>query len=178
MKISGSEGRLAGGAWRIVAVAALLAPAALLHAQAQSEAPKAMLTVYAEGVEGPTVMQGRYADVIAHLSEHPRHFAEDAVSASTNLCVAYVMTRQWREAHDACDKAILMARLDARETVLYARTRHAEQMAIAYSNRAVLHWLEAQPADAASDMAHARSLAPKSQEVVQNLALLAAHPSG
>jgi hypothetical protein len=52
---------------------------------------------------------------------------------------------------------------------------HDEQVALAYSNRAVLAWLEHRAASAADDMEKARALSPDAAFVAYNLTTLRIH---
>jgi hypothetical protein len=143
-------------------------------AQAAEPAHKVMLSGYEDSVGGASLMAGDYQAVIAQLAPHGFTFWKDAVAASTNLCVASIMTKSWDGAQRACDEAIKYARLQDLGSDLYQREVRDEQVALAYSNRAVLHWLESQPQSAAADMARAQSLSPQSQFVSQNVARLGA----
>ncbi len=133
---------------------------------------KLVLSGYGDRAAGATLLAGHYGTVIEELGGHGPSFARDAVAASTNLCIAYIMTARWSAAHPACDEAVALAALDVPERDLLSREMHGEQMAVAYSNRAVLHWLESRPASAAEDLSKARALEPGSEAVSQNLAAL------
>jgi hypothetical protein len=52
--------------------------------------------------------------------------------------VAYVATGMLDEAHDACDEAIKMARLDQFSSSLTERLAKHDALTLAYANRAVL----------------------------------------
>lgn len=162
----------------VVALATLAAPALpAAGAQAADPPAAAVLSAYENSAGGRAVLAGDYAGAIAELAGHGASYRLDAVAASTNLCVAYVMSRQWDEAHAACDEAVMTARLDETYSpTLYARGVHAQEVALAYCNRAVMHWLAAQPESAASDLARARALAPTSAFVARNLEAVAHAP--
>ncbi len=134
--------------------------------------PKLVLSGYEDRAAGATLLAGHYSIVIEELGSHGPSFARDTVAASTNLCIAYIMTARWSAAHPACDEAIALAELDVPQRDLLSREMHSEQIAVAYSNRAVLHWLESRPASAAEDLSKARTLAQGSEAVSQNLAAL------
>ncbi len=53
-----------------------------------------------------------------------------------------------------------------------ARADHDEYLAIALSNRAVLHWLSSESDAAASDLKRAGQLSPKAAFVTRNIAAL------
>jgi len=157
---------------RRMAVAGALSAAALA-AHADGTAPKAVLSGYTDGVAGASLMAGDYRAVIDQLGAHGLSYASDELSASTNLCVAYIMTRQWTAAHAVCDEAIRIARLEPHDSLLFAWKMHDFNVALAYSNRAVLDWLEARRERTASDLAHAQALSPDAQFVTQNTVALA-----
>ncbi len=139
-------------------------------ARAAAPAPvhKLVLSGYAEGADGSNLRAGRYDAVIRRLAAHGAPFFADEVSASTNLCVAYIMTRHFKAAHSACDEALRDAELDVADPTIFSRMLRNEEVAIAYSNRAVLKAVEGQPVSAADDMAKARALS-QSDFVSENL---------
>jgi hypothetical protein len=156
---------------RLAVLAALLGAAT---ARADESAPKATLTAYVDGAGGASVMAGDYAGAIKQLSPYGVRYAQDVVAASTNLCVAYIMTQQWQAAQTLCDQALQTARLNSSSMPLYSRRDYEQTVAVAYSNRAVLQWLENRPQSAASDLDRASLLYPQAAFVAQNRAVLAA----
>jgi hypothetical protein len=136
-------------------------------------AHKAILSGYRDSAAGERLMAADYRAVIEELAPHRFAYWKDAVAASTNLCVAYTMTRAWVSAQSACDEAVRLARLEELGSDLYERQARDQQVALAYSNRAVLDWLQSKRDSAAADMQRAYSLSPQSEFVSQNLALLA-----
>lgn len=142
-------------------------------AQASSAPRKMTLSGYVDGAAGTSLMSGHYEDVVGTLGAHGLPFKLDEVSASTNLCVAYIMTRRWDAAHRECDQAVRIASLEQWQW-LPLDNSHNEHVAIAYSNRAVLEWLEDRPAIAAQDLAKAHTLAPAVEFVGRNLEKLGA----
>jgi hypothetical protein len=119
-----------------IAVAATLLVASAAHAD--TESPKLKLAGFVDAAEGTELMAGDYATVIDKLAPHSFAFDADEVAASTNLCVAYVATGRLDEAHDACDEAIKLARMDAWGGSLEERNSYENEVAIAVANRAVL----------------------------------------
>jgi hypothetical protein len=117
------------------AVATVLVASA---ARADVEAGKLTLSGYVDAAAGEQLMAGHYAAVISRLAPHGTDFIADEVAASTNLCVAYVATGKFAQAHDACDEAIRLARLDESGETLLERLAHQDELALAYANRAVL----------------------------------------
>ena len=157
---------------RPLGVAAIASMSFAAGAPADGAHQKMTLTAYTDAAEGQSVLAGRYGDVIEALGSRGLRFKQDGLAASTNLCVAYVMTHRWSEAHPACDEAIRVAKLEMPESPGFADDAHGERVAMAYSNRAVLEWLEARSANAADDLARAHALAPGADFVAQNLARL------
>jgi hypothetical protein len=155
------------------ALAAALA-SALLAAAAHAGAAhrKLVLSGYESSVGGASLLAGHYDRVISELGSRGASFAQDEVAASTNLCVAYIMTRRWDAAHPACDEAIAIAEMDVSGPTIFSLQVHDGQVALAYSNRAVLELLEERPAGAADDLSRARALSPGSEIVSQNTATL------
>ena len=119
-----------------IAVAATLLLASAAHAD--TEAPKLKLAGFVDAAEGIELIAGDYATVIEKLAPHSFAFDADEVAASTNLCVAYVAMGRLDEAHDACDEAIKIARLDQRGGTLQQRIAYEDAVAVAVANRAVL----------------------------------------
>jgi hypothetical protein len=152
-----------------------------------SAAPAAELSdpfvfvAYSNRTGGAQLATGEYADAAqAVLAQGTATGASDPEALDTNRCVAYTMTQQLAQAHHACDAAVADAHR-ADDTMLSFSPRTQQQSdaaaAVAYSNRAVMHWREADLASAAADLARARALAPQAAFVTHNLAALQAHQS-
>jgi hypothetical protein len=124
------------------AILAAMIFAAAARAGAPAPAHKLVLSGYADGADGSNLLAGRYDAVIRRLAAHGMPYFADEVSASTNLCVAYIMTGRWKAADSACDEALRDAELDVSDATIFSRMRHDEEVAIAYSNRAVLKAVE------------------------------------
>jgi len=167
--------RAAARALRSGAIAALMLSA---QAHATDGQHKSVLTGYEDGPAGTSLLAGDYESVMVRLGGHSVLFKRDAVAASTNLCVAYIMSRAWDAAHAACDEALALARLDASSFLPHSHKDRDQEVAIAYSNRAVLYRLRAQPASAAHDIAKARALAPQVAGVAHNAAVFGDAKSG
>jgi hypothetical protein len=118
-----------------ITAAALLTTSA---AHADVEAGKLTLAGYIDAADGEQLMAGNYAAVIDKLAPHRLDFSANEVAASTNLCVAYVATGKFDEAHSACDEAIKMARLDQFNSTVSERLLHQDALSVAYANRTVL----------------------------------------
>jgi hypothetical protein len=98
----------------------------------------------------------------------------------TNECVGLTVLRQWSEARVACDAAVDAANRerDPRNTRFDASSRlAASNVAVAYSNRAVLNWLTDDTIAAHNDLAKARKLAPSARYVARNLLVTESAPS-
>lgn len=120
----------------LAAAAAALLVASAAHAD--TESGKLKLAAFTDGAQGTELLAGNYSAVITALAPHAYAFQADEVAASTNLCVAYVAAGRLDEAHDACDEAITMARLDSSGVTLAERMAHEDAVAVAVANRAVL----------------------------------------
>jgi hypothetical protein len=118
------------------AIAATLLVVSVAHADPESG--KLKLAGFVDAAEGTELIAGDYAAVIDRLAPHSFEFDADEVAASTNLCVAYVAMGRLDEAHDACDEAIKLARMDQRGATLQDHIAYENAVAVAYANRAVL----------------------------------------
>jgi tetratricopeptide (TPR) repeat protein len=118
------------------AIAATLLVVSVAHAD--PEAGKLTLAGFVDAAAGTALIAGDYAAVIDKLAPHSFAFDADEVAASTNLCVAYVAMGRLDEAHDACDEAIKIARMDRRGATLQEHLAYENAVAVAYANRAVL----------------------------------------
>lgn len=132
---------------------------------------KAVLCAYQTGL-GKYLLAGDYATVIEDLRNHGDRFRADPVAESTNLCVAFIMARSSDSAHAACDEALAVAKSDSPGVTVVARTTRNEEVALAYSNRAVLNWISDRMDSARDDIAKARALAPQSDFVLRNVVVL------
>lgn len=107
-------------------------------AHAAAEPGKLTLAGFTDAADGVELIAGNYAAVIQKLAPHSIAFNNDEVAASTNLCVAYVAAGRLDEAHDACDEAVKIARMDSPGVTLAEHRAHDDVLAVAYANRAVL----------------------------------------
>jgi hypothetical protein len=142
-----------------------------LNASAAPQELKPVLSGYYDTAAGRSLVAGRYDLVIKRLGSRGAEFSLDEVAASTNLCVAEIATHRWDAARATCESAITYASIPTWE-----RAHQERALAIAYSNRAVLHWLEHEPERAAADLSKARAIAPGVAIVEQNSGLLVANP--
>jgi hypothetical protein len=159
-------------ALRLGVAAALLIGSA---AQATDQPHSFVLTAYSNGAGGEDLVAGNYDEAIKELGQHSLDLSLDASTVSTNRCVAFAVTKQWSAARAACDQAVRDAQQDKASLpawMSWARKRHNDYVAIAYSNRAVLHWLSDDSVNAERDLAKAQGLSPKADFVGRNLAAL------
>jgi hypothetical protein len=138
-----------------------------------------MFVAYSNRAGGAKLATGDYANAAqAVLGQAASMSASDPQALDTNRCVAYTMTQQLAKARRACDAAVADAHR-ADDTMLsftrQTQRQSAAAAAVAYSNRAVMHWLDADMAAAGADLAKAQALAPQASFVVRNLAALQAH---
>jgi hypothetical protein len=119
-----------------IAVAATLLAASAAHADPEST--KLKLAGFVDAAAGTELIAGDYAAVIDKLAPHSIAFDTDEVAASTNLCVAYVAMGRLDEAHDACDEALRIARMDQWGVTLQDHRAYEDAVDVAVANRAVL----------------------------------------
>jgi hypothetical protein len=152
------------------AVALLLGPAV----QAADPSYNFVLTAYSNGKGGPELISGNYAAATEALHYLPS-LSFDASTTSNNRCVALAMTKQWEPARTACNQAVRDAQQEKAMLPSYqywARKYKNDYLAVALSNRAVLHWMSSESEAAASDLKKAETLSPKADFVTRNRAAL------
>jgi hypothetical protein len=153
----------------LIAVSSILSVAA---AQADTASQKLVLTAYSNGSGGESLMSGKYADAFKEI-EKERTISSSAYTAKlNNLCVAYAATKQLTEAKSMCTAALKAAKYDRISSQRYSpgSLRENAYVAIAYTNRAVVHMLTKNTAGASEDLARAKALAPTADFVAKNLA--------
>jgi hypothetical protein len=138
-----------------------------------------VFTAYRDAAGGADVVAGRYRAALEELKGRPQAMALESSSVNTNRCVAYSMTLQFQQARAACDAAVHAAE---EQRVLpsswWSVTRASDDddsTAVAYANRAVLHWMLHDEAAARADLARAQQLWPQAAFVARNLAALKVH---
>src|SRR5690349_18192510 len=112
--------------------------------QAAEPAHSFVLTAYSNTAGGAELVSGDYQAATEALHHAPTISTADASAASNNRCVALTVTKQWDSARAACDRAVRDAQQE--KTLLpsyqyWARKLKNEYLAVALSNRAVLHWM-------------------------------------
>jgi hypothetical protein len=177
-----SSGRNSRKPYRVLGFAAAASLLLGSAAQADDAAHNFVLTAYSNGRGGEALMKGDFDAAVKQL----RYRAPTAVSlepgtTSNNRCVALTMTKQWQSAKPACDEAVRDAedeRLSLSTYNMWARKIEKDAVAVALSNRAVLHWMSDDAAAAASDLKKAAYLSPDSDFVSRNRAALQfSHPA-
>ncbi len=153
----------------VVVVAAMCVAAAL-----QAESPQSyVLTAYSDAVGGSQLLSGQYSAALVQIRDARDSPARRDLVKETNACVAYAMLRKLDEARAACDAAVTAATADRSHTggvVSKSRLQENAAVAIAFSNRAIVHALSNEAVGSAEDLADANSLAPQSEAVVRNIA--------
>jgi hypothetical protein len=142
------------------------------------EAHRFVFTAYTDAAGGAEVLAGRYRAALEELNTDPDEMDFDASETNTNRCVAYSMTLQWQEARATCDAAVREAaghRVGAPGWFGWTRESQDEDLALAYANRAVMHWLSGDQAAADEDLGKARGLTPHAYFVTRNVAALQMH---
>lgn len=157
-------------------LALMLTSAAALAGGAQ----QFVFTAYTDAAGGADVVGGRYRAALEELKVGQLTLDSDSnpSAADTNRCVAYTMTLQLEEARAACDAAVQAAREHRTEQTslwTWSPATDDEYLAVAYANRAVMHWLSHDEAAAGHDLARARKLSPEAVFVAQNVAALKMH---
>ncbi len=150
--------------------------ATLAGAAHAADADAFVLVAYSNRTGGENLSSGDFGHAAQVLyAPSPTELAGDPQALATNRCVAYAMTGQMEKAHAACDAAVHTARVSDGAAALWnPKSRHQsdEASAVAYSNRAVLHWLNANLPAAQADLARARVLDPQAQFIQANLSAL------
>lgn len=138
-----------------------------------------MVRVYSNGLGSQEILRGRYEAALAQIETSRGVDEAMRFEAATNLCVAQMMAGRFESARTACDAAVKSARASAIATPTWgppAGGAHQEDVAVAYANRAVLHWLTDDAQGAANDLAQAKRLSSKADFVTRNVtALLSSH---
>jgi hypothetical protein len=147
----------------------------LLGSAAQAGEHNFVLTAYTNGRGGPALVTGDYEAAGKALSYKPSLSAFDTSTNSNNRCVSLTVTKQWDAARAACDKAVRDAELEKAQLPSFeawAQNAQDNYIAVALSNRAVMHWMADESDAAAADLQRAAHLAPKSTFVQRNKSAL------
>jgi hypothetical protein len=134
-----------------------------------------VFTAYSNGAGGTQLAGGDYQAAATVLQHAPLSTATDASSILNNRCVALAVTKQWEAARIACNRAVIEAQQERNllSSYQYGATKlKKEYVAIALSNRAVLHWMISESDAAAADLKRAAAMSPSADFVVHNQAAL------
>jgi hypothetical protein len=156
---------------RVLGLAAAIALLSSASARADEQPHKFVLTAFTNARGGPALASGRYesADRLLHYRASLSLF--DNSANSNNRCVALAATRQWEAARAACNEAVRDAEQERGELPAY-RAVENEYVAIALSNRAVVHWMSSESEAATADLKRAATLSPKAAYVQRNASAL------
>lgn len=127
---------------------------------------------------GKALVKGRTERAIEQI--HAKGAVQKSPQSLTNLCVAHTVLRQMTDARDACDAAVTLAtanRTKYRYRTGVSRTQLDTAASVAYSNRAVMHWLSRDALAAQNDLASARAISPLASYVTRNVRLTESEPS-
>ena len=165
-----NEGKLARRGAGILATIALVLGAGTATA---GEAESYRVAAIKDAAYGTLIMRKKYDVAIARLERRDRRGLQGFYTA-TNLCVAYIKTTALDNAERICTDAV-----DSIEAVLAARSRvdsGAEltsirrYLALALSNRGVMHAVTGRDAEAQADFEAARDIESRLEEPAINLA--------
>ena len=173
MSSSSRNSRKPAQALQLALAAALLVGSA---AHAADEPRTFELTAFSNGAAGASLASGDYNTAVRELSAHTISLDRDL--ATTNRCVAYTVTRQMEAARSACDTAVREAQqaiISLPVSMAWARSDYRDNLALAYSNRAVLNWIANDTGAAQSDLKKAAAADPKASFVARNLTALQSH---
>ncbi len=151
----------------------LLAAALISTVVSAADPPDAfVLVAYSNRAGGTQISNGEYLTAIRETPGLP----DDPAGLATNQCVALAMSAQLAQAQHACDSAVQAAYREQAQLPSWSpRGQAANSQAVAYSNRAVLRWLNADTHGARQDLARAQALAPQAAFVVRNLTAMQTH---
>lgn len=151
-----------------IAASSILSIAA---AQAAETSTPMVLTAYVNAAGGESALKGKFDEALLEI-RRDHSLNSDYSAKLTNLCVTYAAKKQLTQAMHACDSAVQAARSDRMSAQRYpaGTVRENGYVAIAYTNRAVVHMLAKDSESAKLDLARAKSLAPSAEFVSKNLA--------
>lgn len=154
----------------------LLAAALISTVVSAADQPDAfVLVAYSNRAGGTQIANGEY---LSATKVTRAGVPEDRGALATNHCVAFAMSEQLAQAQLACDTAVQAAFSEQAELPSWSARSHAQaanSQAVAYSNRAVLRWLNADAQGARQDLARAQALAPQATFVARNMNAMQSH---
>jgi hypothetical protein len=158
--------RKATQALHLAFAAALLAGSA---AHAADQPRNFELAAFSNTPAGDSLVRGNYDAAYQQLTIDAHSPTASPAMIATNRC---------EEARTACNAAVSAARLEIVSMAGYetwARQEFRDDLALAYSNRAVLDYLTNDTAAAQTDLKKAESVSPKAGLVARNLTVLQSH---
>ena len=156
---------------------ALLAFGASGSVVAESNDPRYTMTVIRDVAQGASVVKGDYEKAITRITG--RRVALNPFAEFTNLCVAYAKSGKIDAADEACDTALAIVRdpdWERRSGVLsgYGEQTRRKYLALALSNRGVLHAIRGDESAAEKSFDEAIKLDQRNTAPRVNLARLEA----
>lgn len=170
--------RRANSVRRSRALSAALALALASTAALADGAHRFVFTTFTDATGGDDVVAGSYSAALQELQSASGIGQLDRSAIDTNRCVAYSMSLRWQEARTACDAAVRDATAQRKRPPAEWSWMHVsadDYLAVAYANRAVMHWLSSEDAAARQDLAAAQELSPGADFVARNLVALKEH---
>ena len=154
----------------------LLAAALISTVASAADKPDAfVLVAYSNRAGGTQITNGEY---LTATQQTDVSLQSDPGALATNHCVAFAMSEQLAQAQLACDSAVQAAQNEQAQLPAgdpRSRVQAANSRAVAYSNRAVLRWLNADAQGARQDLARAQALAPQATFVLRNASAMQSH---
>ena len=143
----------------------------------QSNDLRYTMTVIRDAAQGANVVKGDYEKAVARITG--RRVALNPFAGFTNLCVAYAKIGKIDEADDACDTALAIVRdpnWEHRSGVMtgYGERTRRKYLALALSNRGVLHAIRGDESAAEQSFDEAIKLDQRNTAPRVNLARLEA----
>lgn len=151
-------------------------------ARAGTDDPVFTMNAIQDAASGKAILAGRYAAAIDRI-DVTRGSAINRFFAANNLCVAQVKAGELAAAAESCDLAVASIRsaMDGLRSGLHYAPRelaYRKFLAIALSNRGVLHAVAGDPSLAHADFADAANLETPARSPEVNLARLASAAGG
>lgn len=158
-------------------VSAIIAASCIGVASAKDTGPKYTLNTITDAAHGRKIIAGEYDEAINKIKTSSR-WSTDNYYAATNLCVAYIMTRDIESGTAACDAAVMQMeeKLASRRSFQYPHSlegrAYRRYLAIALSNRGVLRAIGGEAEQAREDFRNAMELQARIPAAEVNLARL------
>jgi len=151
------------------ALTVLSAVLALNTVQAAEPVDGLRMKFVVESAHGDLLEQGRYVRAGNYLANTRN---QDSYEVKTNLCVARVMSGQFRYAQYPCQRAIELAEEAVRKAPVGSRYQAYASLGDAYNNRGVLHAMMGEEEKALEKLTAAASLPVMCDCAARNLARL------